>query len=385
MSSKAIEKLVERLKEVPDPRRQCRNLRHPLVDVLAISFCAVLSGAEDFVEFELYARMKEPLLREFLELPNGAPSHDTFRRVLEAVDPARLQEALVSWLQEIREESVPAADPPVIAIDGKSMRRTFNRASGLAALHLVSAWATDTGITLGQVAVDAKSNEITAIPQLLDLIDVKGAVVTIDAAGCQKQIAEKIAEKQGDYLLALKGNQPTLHDAVADYFLRQGERSKPSRGVQRLRSAETGHGRETSREVWTAPVPKGLAGADEWNNIASIAMAICETTERSTGVVKGEVRYYISSMPPKATRIAHAIRSHWGIENGLHWVLDVVFHEDQRRLLDRRAAENFVMLNRLAVAVLKGDTSKKASIKGKRKIAGWEDSYLKHLLATNRL
>lgn len=319
-------------------------------------------------------------------MPNGVPSHDTFCRVLEAVDPARLQVALVRWLREVRAEEGDAAGvPPVVAIDGKTMRRIFDRASGLAALHLVSAWATDTGITLGQAAVDAKYNEIAAIPPLLDLIDVKGAVVTVDAAGCQKEIAEKVARKRGDYLLELKGNQPTLHEAVVDYFLRQSERARPSRGVRRLWSTETGHGRETTREVRAAPAPKGLAGTSEWSGIATIATAVCETTDRSTGDVKGEARYCISSMPPNATRVAHAIRSHWSIENGLHWVLDVVFHEDQRRLLDRRAAENFAMLNRLAVAVLKGDARRKASIKGKRKIAGWENSYLKHLLAGNRL
>lgn len=386
MPSKTILKLMERLSEVPDPRRQCRNLRHPLVDVLAISFCAILSGAEDFFDFERYAELKEPFLRTFLSLPNGTPSHDTFRRVFEAVDPAKLQAVLMSWLTEVRQTlSLPEGEPRMIAIDGKTMRRTFDRNSGLSALHLVSAWATDAGLTLGQVAADADSNEITAIPKLLDLIDVKGSIVTIDAAGCQKEIAEKIVQKKGDYVLALKGNQPTMHQAVSDYFLNETKKPRPSRVVRRLRTNESGHGRDTKRDVWVAPIPKRGVDATEWVGMKSITMIVCETTDHATGKVRGEARYFISSLAPNVKTIARAIRSHWLIENGLHWVLDVVFREDERRLLDRQAAENFALMSRLAVTLLKGDKSRKDSIKGKRKIAGWENSYLQHLLASNQL
>jgi hypothetical protein len=198
------------LAAVPDPRRQCKNLRHPLVDVLVVGFCAVLCGCEDFVEVETFARKKEDFFRRFLELPEGIPAHDTFRRVFQAVCPRALQRCLIQWLQGVRQAAPAAAEGEVVAIDGKTLRRTFDRAQGLGALHLVSAWATANGLTLGQVAVDAKSNEITAIPQRIELLDLKDCVVTIDAAGCQKEIAAQIVAKEADYVLALKANQPTL-------------------------------------------------------------------------------------------------------------------------------------------------------------------------------
>jgi len=219
-------KLVAALETVPDPRRQCKNLRHPLVDVLVLGFCGVLCGAEDFVEIEALARSKQEFFRRFLGLPHGIPSHDTFRRVFQAVCPQALQQCLIRWLQGVRPTTRPA-DGEVIALDGKTLRRTFDRAQGLAALHLVSAWATANGLTLGQVAVDAKSNEITAIPQLIELLDLKDCVVTIDAAGCQKEIAAQIVAKEGDYVLALKDNQPTLREQVSDYFAGQLEKEKP--------------------------------------------------------------------------------------------------------------------------------------------------------------
>ena len=217
--------LVDALADVPDPRRQCDNLRHRLADVLVIGFCAVLCGCDDFVEIERFARAKQPFFRRFLELPGGIPSHDTFRRVFQAVSASALEACLIHWLSELRQESPePAAGTkPVIGVDGKTLRRTVDHANGLGALHLVSAWAADNGITLGQVAVDAKSNEITAIPQLLALLDLKDCIVTIDAAGCQKHIAQAIVDQGGDYILALKGNQQGLHEQVAEYFEQQLE------------------------------------------------------------------------------------------------------------------------------------------------------------------
>src|SRR6185295_8161690 len=210
--------LVEAMSAVPDPRRQCQNLRHPLADVLVLGFCGVLCGCEDFVEIEAFGRSKEAFFRRFLALPHGIPSHDTFRRVFQAVCPQALQDCLIDWLRGARQAAQPA-DGAVVAIDGKTLRRTFDRARGLGALHLVSAWATANGLTLGQVAVDAKSNEITAIPHLIQLLDLRGCVVTIDAAGCQKEIAAQIVGKEADYVLALKENHPTLYAQVAEYFL----------------------------------------------------------------------------------------------------------------------------------------------------------------------
>lgn len=374
--------LVDALEAVPDPRRQCNNLRHRLVDILVIAFCAVLGGCDDFVEIEQFARAKESFFRRFLELPSGIPSHDTFRRVFQAVSPSALQTCLIGWLQEARRGSSEpsAAAKPVVALDGKTLRRTFDAAGGLGALHLVSAWAADHGITLGQVATQEKSNEITALPQLIELLDLKDCIVTIDAAGCQKNIAAAIVEQGADYVLALKGNQETLHGAVAEYFERQLASDTPDAKVRTHRQVETGHGRTETRDTKVAPLPKSLAGAAAWIGLASIVMVMRESVHHATQQVTSDVRYFISSLPAKVKQMAGAVRSHWGIENGLHWVLDVAFNEDRMRLRDRNGIQNLALLNRLAVSVLRADSTVKAGVKCKRKKAGWDDDYLLHLL-----
>jgi predicted transposase YbfD/YdcC len=373
--------LVAALKAVPDPRRQCQNLRHPLADVLALGLCGVLCGCEDFVEIEEFGRSKEAFFRRFLELPHGVPSHDTFRRVFQAVSPQALQRCLIDWLQGLRQAAEPApGDGEVVAIDGKTLRRTFDRARGLGALHLVSAWATANGLTLGQVATDTKSNEITAIPRLLELLDLKGCVVTIDAAGCQKGIAAQVVAKGADYVLALKENQPTLYEQVGGYFLRQIAGEGPGGELRRHRQAEGGHGRTETRETFVAAAPPELVAPGAWAGLATIAVVIRRCVEHATGKASDEVRYFISSLPARAKRLAAAVRRHWGIENGLHWVLDVAFNEDRRRQRDRNGAENLALLNRLAVSLLRRDTTGKAGVKCKRKTAGWNDDYLLHLL-----
>src|SRR5438876_5735642 len=248
MAAKEWSSLVKAVEVVPDPRRQCKNLRHRLVDIVTIGFAGVLCGCDDFVEIQEFALSKEAMFRRFLELPNGIPSHDTFRRVFQAVCRLMLQRCLIDWLQGLRQTAkVTAGVGEVVAIDGKTLRRTFDRARGLGALHLVSAWASANGLTLGQVAVDAKSNEITAIPQLLELLDLKGCVVTIDAAGCQKDIAAQIVAKDADYVLALKENQPTLYAQVSDYFVQQMDDERPGGTLRRHRQVETGHGRTEAR------------------------------------------------------------------------------------------------------------------------------------------
>jgi predicted transposase YbfD/YdcC len=373
--------LVEVLQAVPDPRRQCKNLRHRLVDVLALGFCGVLCGCDDFVEIEEFGRSKEAFFRRFLALPHGVPSHDTFRRVFQAVCPQALQRRLIDWLQGLRLTAQPTAgDGAVIAIDGKTLRRTFDGAHGLGALHLVSAWATANGLTLGQVAVDAKSNEITAIPQLIELLDLKGCVVTIDAAGCQKEIAAQIVAKDADYVLALKGNQPTLAEQVADYFLQQFEEENPGGKMRRHCQVEKGHGRTETRETFVAPAPKEMVAPGAWAGLATIVLVIRHCVDHATGKATDEARYFISSLPAKAKRLAVAVRQHWGIENGLHWVLDVAFNEDRMRQRDRNGVENVALLNRLAVSLLRQDKTVKAGVKCKRKAAGWDDNYLLHLL-----
>ncbi len=381
MPAQEQSRLVEALQAVPDPRRQCKNLWHPLADVLALAFCGVLCGCEDFVEIEEFGRCKEDFFRRFLGLPHGIPSHDTFRRVFQAVCPRALQGCLIDWLQGLRQTAEPAAgDGGVVAIDGKTLRRTFDHARGLGALHLVSAWATANGITLGQVAVDAKSNEITAIPQLLDLLELKDCVVTIDAAGCQKEIAAKIVDKKADYVLALKENQPTLHAEVSGYFLQQIEADNAGGKLRHHREVETGHGRTETRETFVAAAPKGMAGTGAWVGLATLVMVIRRSVDHTTARSSDEVRYFISSLPAKVKRLASAVRQHWGIENGLHWVLDVAFNEDRLRLRDRNAIENLALLNRLAVSLLRQDKTVKAGVKCKRKTAGWDDDYLLHLL-----
>jgi predicted transposase YbfD/YdcC len=368
--------LVEALAAVPDPRRQCQNLRHRLVDVLVLGFCGVLCGGDDFVEIEEFGRSKEAFFRRFLELPHGIPSHDTFRRVFQAVCPRALQRCLIQWLHDVR-QTTPAADE-VIAIDGKTLRRTFDRGQGLGALHLVSAWATANGLTLGQVAVDAKSNEITAIPHLIDRLDLKDCVVTIDAAGCQKGIAAQIVAKDAHYVLALKDNQPTLHEQVADYFLKHFD--APGGRVRHHRHAEEGHGRTETRETFVAPATPEMVAPGAWLGLASIVMVIRRCLDHATGKTSDEVRYFISSLPARVKRLAGAVRRHWGIENGLHWVLDVAFNEDRMRQRDRNGIENLALLNRLAVSLLRQDKTIKAGVKCKRKTAGWDDNYLLHLL-----
>ena len=380
MQAKEQSPLVTALAAVPDPRRQCKNLRHRLVDVLVVGFCGVLCGCEDFVELQTFGRKKEDFFRRFLELPQGIPSHDTFRRVFQAVCPQALQRCLIQWLQGLRQAAPAAAQGEVVAIDGKTLRRTFDRARSLGALHLVSAWATANGLTLGQVAVDAKSNEITAIPQLIELLDLKDCVVTIDAAGCQKEIAAQIVAKEADYVLALKGNQPTLYEQVSDYFLEQLEKEGPDRKLRHQREVEEGHGRSETRETFVAPATKAMVASGAWLGLATVVLVIRRCVEHATGKASDEVRYFISSLPAKVKRLARAVRQHWGIENGLHWVLDVAFNEDRMRQRDRNGIENLALLNRLAVSVLRQDKTIKAGVKCKRKAAGCDDNYLLHLL-----
>jgi predicted transposase YbfD/YdcC len=380
MRAKEQSQLVAALEAVPDPRRQCQNLRHPLVDVLVLGFCGVLCGCEDFVEIEAFARSKEDFFRRFLELPHGTPSHDTFRRVFQAVCPQALQRCLIQWLQGVRQTAAPAAGCEVIAIDGKTLRRTFDHAQGLGALHLVSAWATANGLTLGQVAVEANSNEVTAIPQLIELLDLTDCVVTIDAAGCQKGIAAQIVAKGADYVLALKENQPTLHEQVSDYFLQQLEEERPNGKLRHHRQVEAGHGRTETRDIYVAPVPKGKTDLSAWVGLATVILVVRQCLDHTTGKVSDEVRYFISSLPARVRRLAGAVRQHWGIENGLHWVLDVAFNEDRMRQRDRNGIENLALLNRLAVSVLRQDKTVRAGVKCKRKTAGWDDDYLLHLL-----
>jgi predicted transposase YbfD/YdcC len=366
--------LVEKLETIADPRRQCANLKHPLVDILIVGFCGVLGGCEDFVEIAEWAKGNEAFLRTFLELPHGIPAHDTFNRVFALLKPTTLQAVLLPWLLERR--GLPG---DWIHLDGKTLRHTGRTTSKLKALHVVSAWAGQTGITLGQVAVEAKSNEITAMPQLLELLDLHDKIVTIDAMGCQKDIAEAIVAGGGDYILAVKDNQPTLHTEMQAAFATAP--TPPARSSRLYTTEDHGHGREEQRTVQVLPARGYLSTAQlvMWLGVLSIVMVTRVVWCEATGKESLEVSYFLSSLPPHARRIGSAIRGHWSIENGLHWVLDVVFREDARRVYDRTTAENVAFLNRLAVSLLRGDLGK-GSLKVKRKRAGWHLSYLAQLL-----
>jgi predicted transposase YbfD/YdcC len=367
--------LVERAKTIADPRRQCANLKHRFEDILVLGFCGTLAGCDDFVEIADWAHQNVAFFRTFLTLPNGIPSHDTFNRVFAVIPCATLQKVLLPWLLERR--GLPADQ--CIHLDGKTMRHTRRKSTGLGALHVVSAWAGQTGLTLGQMAVDAKSNEITALPQLLELLDLKDKIVTIDAMGCQKEIAKTIIDGQGDYVLSAKDNQPTLAAEIADSFAKAASKPFPAR--REYTTVDSGHGREERRTVRVLPAAANLSpntlGA--WLGLLTLVMVVREVTCKATDAVSREVSYFISSLKPDAKKIGQAIRGHWSIENGLHWVLDVVFREDARRLYDRTVAENVAFMNRLAVSLLRGDSSK-GSLKTKRKRAGWNIQFLAKLL-----
>jgi predicted transposase YbfD/YdcC len=366
--------LVERLQTIADPRRQGENLKHPLVAVIILGFCGVLAGCEDFVEIAEWAKVHADVFGTFLELPHGIPSHDTFNRVFAMLPATTLQDMLLPWLVERR--GLPGE---WVHLDGKTLRRTRCQRQKLKALHVVSAWAGQTGLTLGQVAVEGKANEITVMPQLLDLLDLQDKIVTIDAMGCQKGIAQTIVDGGGDYILAVKANQPTLHAELQDAFAQAP--APKLRSSRRATTFEKGHGRYEQRTVEVLAARESLSAAQRavWAGVLSLVMVTRVVWAQATEGQSTEVRYFLSSLPPTARRIGNAIRGHWSIENGLHWVLDVVFREDARRVYERTTAQNVAFLNRLALSLLRGDSSK-SSLKVKRKRAGWSLAYLMQLL-----
>lgn len=356
-----------------DPRME-RTRRHELFELVIVALCATIAGSDGWADIERFGIRRLEWLRTFLRLENGIPSHDTFGRVFSRLDPAGLVTCIKQWLDDIGLEIGKH-----IAIDGKTLRGSFDRAAGKNPLHLVSAWASEARMTLGQVATDVKSNEITAIPLLLELLDLKGATVTIDAMGCQKEIAAKIIEKKGHYLLALKDNHPTLCQAVADEFLTVHESVTPPRKLRRYKTVEKNRGRHERREYFALPASQTLPGFEEWASLATIVMVIRITTIK--GKETGEASYFLSSLPPKIKNLAKLIRQHWSIENQLHWVLDVTFTEDGSRIRKDHAPQTIAMLRRLAVSILSQDTSLKDSIRGKRYQAGLSVEVLEQVLA----
>jgi predicted transposase YbfD/YdcC len=374
-----LDEVIGYFDDLEDPR-EAVNRKHPLASVVVIAMMAVLAGAGGPTAIARWAARKAEFLARVLPLPNGIPRKDVFRRVLALLQPAAFQACFADWLQSLRVRATEATgvDQPVLAVDGKTARRSHDRGKGLGALHCVSVWASDFGLSLGQVACAEKSNEITAIPELLRLVDIKGAIVTIDAMGTQKAIAEQVIGGGADDVLALKGNQETLHQAVLDYVDRHLDDDFAGGPARRCQETDEGHGREECRSYIQMPVPEALRGSELWRGMRSIGLAtlVC----RRDGHETSEVRYYISSLPVGVRRFARAVRSHWSIENGCHWVLDTTFREDESRIREPQTRENFAWLNRFSLSLLKQHPGKD-SVAMKRRACGWSDEFLLQVFA----
>lgn len=371
--------ISEHFATLTDPRvDRCKV--HPLVEIVTIALCGVICGADDWVAIEAFGQEKEAWLRTFLTLPGGIPSHDTFGRVFARLDPDEFRGCFLAWVQAV----VGKVGEQVVAIDGKTLRGSHDRAAGKEALHLVSAWATASGLVLGQVATEAKSNEITAIPLLLRLLDLEGTTVTIDAMGCQTAIASQVVEQGADYVLALKDNHPALRERVRLAFADARDAvgtTLPLADVTPTISHDHVHGRVEARRCRAIGDPAYLAYIDpdhRWPHLRSIVLI--ESTRRVGATVATEARHYLSSLPADAQRLAHAIRSHWGIENRLHWVLDVTFREDRSRVRDGHAPENLAIVRHFALNLLRQDRSVRGSVATKRLRAALNDHYLRSLL-----
>ena len=377
----SLDEVVLHFAELEDPRSTV-NRQHPLPSVIVIALMAVLAGAGGPTAIARWAAIKEEFLLNTLDLPNGIPRKDVFRRVLMALRPDAFQACFVTWLTALRASAAEATgiDQPILAVDGKTARRSHDHQNGLGALHSVSVWASEFGLSLGQVACAEKSNEITAIPELLRLVDIKGAIITIDAMGTQKAIAAQIIEGGADYVLALKGNQETLHQAVIDYVDEQleGDLADAREHV----TTEKGHGRVETRTYLQLPAPRSLKGFTLWKGMMTIGVvtSLC----LRDGKESVEVRYYISSLAMDVKRFARAVRGHWGIENACHWVLDMTFREDESRIRDEVLRENYAWLNRFTLSLLKQHPDR-ASLVMKRRSCGWNETFALEVLSGARI
>lgn len=373
-SKPTISKLIEdNFSNITEPRES--NKWHKLFDIITIAICAVICGAEGWEHIEDFGKVKYDWFKKFLELPHGIPSHDTFSRVFAAIDSKEFQESFTNWVQAVYQFS----DEQIVAIDGKTLRRSHDKGIGKKAIHMVSAFATANGIVLGQIKTDEKSNEITAIPELLKLLEIEGCIVTIDAMGCQKKIAKEIIDKKADYVLSLKGNQSNMHNDIALYFQEALSSNFKDINVDYYETVDGEHGRIEIRRYWITSDINWLQGKELWENLTTIGMV--QRERQVDGSISTETSYSINSIKSDAKNYAKAVRNHWAIENSLHYVLDISFREDDCRIRRGNAAENFAVLRHIALNLLKKETSLKKSIKAKRLRAGWDNSYLEKVLA----
>ncbi len=361
--------------KLPDPRRRVSRVRYPLLSLIVIALCATIAGANDSEEIALFARTHRAWLAQLVELPDDpkqVPSHDTFDRVLSTLDPIAFQKCLLAWLQALHEHT-----QGLIAIDGKAAREAMARAGDQGPLTLVSAWASANHLFLGQVAGAPGSSELEAIPRLLDLLALEGAIVTLDALGCQQHIVEQIVDNKGDFVIAVKGNQPTLEAAVHK-AIEDALSEEPVKAAT-LMKEDNRRSREETRLCVAVPVPPDVPVFDEWSGVRSL-VSVTREYKDAKGVMQTGTRYYISSLPPKVKTLAQAVRGHWSVENQLHWVLDVTFREDQNRSRAGHAQANLGVLRRVALSMLKNASELKGSIDSRRKQAGWDEATLEKVL-----
>lgn len=366
--------ISDHFSSLEDPRIE-RTKQHQLIDIITIAICAVICGADGWVSIETYGLAKQQWLKQFLELPNGIPSHDTFARVFAMINPQSFQECFLGWIQSIKK----ITQGEVIAIDGKTLRHSHDKKDNKGAIHMVSAWATENRLVLGQRQVDAKSNEITAIPELLKVLDISGCIVTIDAMGCQKKIVKSIIEGNGDYIITLKKNQGKLYQDVAQLFIEAIRTQFQGFNKSEYHTNEINHGREEIRHyLMLTDINNQIDPNQKWSKLNSIGMV--EYIRTIDGKTKVETRYYISSLDNNAKLLGQSVRSHWAVENSLHWVLDVAFREDDCRIRKDNAPQNFSVLRHIAVNLLGKDTRSKLGIKNKQFLASMDNDYLMKIL-----
>lgn len=375
MSQELVVAIEEHFSSLPDPRRETANQRHKFIDILVIAICGAICGADGWVAIETFGKAKEQWFRSFLELPNGIPSHDTFTDVFAKLSPKKFESCFISWVESISE----LFTGEIVNVDGKTLRRSHDKSCGKKTIHMVSAWAAKNSLVLGQIKTDEKSNEITAIPELLKSLELKGCLVTIAAQGCQKKIAEVIVEQEADYLLAVKDNQPTLHQAIQNYFGEANDANFEGYNIDYAQTINKGHGRLEQRRCWVGydALPY-IDNSQDWKKLETIVMVESERTVDGETTI--EHRYYISSSDNSASELLNASRKHWGIENSLHWRLDIVFREDESRIRKGYGAENFTILRHIALNLLKKEETAKIGIQNKRLKAGWDNYYLEKVL-----